>query len=128
MRDHERAMLAYLELAAISHEKHQPLGRDRFLILAGAEACRAGWPEVADRCGSIVRAANPVHLVGRFSTFADAMRDAGFTPLVAQLERTCPLETAEALLAGQGVSLDALRGAEETAGDAAERSLGRMTS
>ena len=50
MRDHETAMRVYVELAVISDQKKQTQVRDRFLLLAGVEACRAGWPEVAAKC------------------------------------------------------------------------------
>ena len=47
MQNHELAMLAFARLARISHDKHQATGRDRFLLLAGERACKAGWPDVA---------------------------------------------------------------------------------
>lgn len=98
MRDHERAMLAYVKLAETSQAKRQLQGCDKFLILAGAAACRAGWPEIADRCRMLVLANNPAHLVGRFELFTDAMRSCDFAPFLKQLERFCGYERAEHLL------------------------------
>jgi hypothetical protein len=103
MRDHEAAMRVYVQLAAVSHEKHQPQVRDRFLLLAGVEACRAGWPDVAACCHQKLIAANPAHQAKRHATFADALRDEEFQQLVAHWERYCPFEKAEAMLKSQPV-------------------------
>lgn len=72
MRDHEAAMLAYIRLAEVSLRKRQPLGHNKLLVLAAAAACRAGWPEVAQRCRELVLEHNPAHLIGKFATVADA--------------------------------------------------------
>jgi hypothetical protein len=98
MADHERAMLAYVQLADVSRERQQSLGADKFLVLAGAAACRAGWPDVAERCRCLVAADNPNHLVCKFPSFADAMRSSDFQPFLKQLERLIGYERAEHLL------------------------------
>lgn len=99
MQDHERNMLAYVMLADLSQQRRQLQGRNKFLILTGSAACRAGWPEVANRCHILVLADNPSHLLGRFELFTDAMRDADFQSFLKQLERFCRYERAEYLLA-----------------------------
>ncbi len=98
MRNHERAMLAYALLADLSQQKGQYLGRDKFLVLTAAAACRAGWLEVANRCQVLILANNPVHLVSRYELFPDAMRDFDFESFLKQLERFCGYEKAEHLL------------------------------
>ena len=98
MRDHESAMQVYVQLAVISDQKKQPQVRDRFLLLAGVEACRAGWPDVAACCHRKLVASNPAHQAHRFATLADALRDEAFQQLVAHWERYCPFEKAEAML------------------------------
>lgn len=98
MHDHDLAMLTYVKLADLSQQKRQPIGRDKFLLLAGVEACRAGWPEIADRCRELVLHHNAAHLVGRFPTLPDALRDPEFQTFLKQLERFCPWERAEHLL------------------------------
>ena len=98
MRDHETAMRVYVELAVISDQKKQTQVRDRFLLLAGVEACRAGWPEVAAKCHEKLISSNPAHLAHRFPTMADALRDQEFQQLVIHWERYCPFEKAEAML------------------------------
>ena len=98
MRDHERAMLAYAMLSDLSWQKGQYLSRDKFLILTAAAACRAGWPDVANRCYVLVLANNPLHLLGNYDLFTDAMRSPDFEPFLKQLERFCGSEKAEHLL------------------------------
>jgi hypothetical protein len=98
MRDHEEAMKVYVQLAVVADEKHQPMVRDRFMLLSAVEACRAGWPEVAARCRERLIATNPVHQASRHPTMANALRDAEFQQLVVQHERYCPFEKAEAML------------------------------
>jgi hypothetical protein len=98
MRDHEAAMKVYVKLAVISEQMHQSQVCGRFLLLAGVEACRAGWPDVAARCRQRLIARNPSHLANRHPTMADALRDEDFQHLVARWERYCPFEKAEAML------------------------------
>lgn len=117
MRDHEQAMQIYARLAAISHRKQQAAGTDKFLVLTGIAATQAGWPEIAERCRALVVQRNPRHLVGHHASFADALRDEEFQPLVRRLERFCPIETAEALLQGQEVADGSEKG--DSAGETA---------
>ncbi|MEX0704921.1 MAG: hypothetical protein WD069_22670 [Planctomycetales bacterium] len=98
MPPEESKMLVYAALADLARRRRQYGGSDRFLVLAGAAACRAGWPAVADRCRELVLADNPAHLVGRWPTFADALRDSDFAPFLKRLERFCPLERGELIL------------------------------
>lgn len=98
MRNHELAMLAYSKLARISHEKQQFIGRDRFLILAGQSACRAGWLEIAEQCRDLVLRSNPRHLLSRADSFPAAIRDSDNDGFFSQVESFCPFEQAEHLL------------------------------
>lgn len=98
MRDYESAMQVYVQLAVISDQKQQRQVRDRFLLLAGVEACRAGWPEVAESCQQKLIASNPAHQLHLHRSLADALRDEDFQQLVAHWERYCPFEKAEAML------------------------------
>lgn len=102
----DRDLLNYVKLAALSAGKGQPLGRDRFLVLAGAAACHAGLLDVAARCRELVLHDNPRHLISRFDSFPDALRSEEFTPLLKHLQRLCPLEQAEYLLQSNVVADD----------------------
>lgn len=98
MRDHQTAMSVYVQLALIADQKQQSQVRDRLLLLAGVEACRAGWPDVACHCRKKLVESNPAHQARQFPTLADALRDEQFQQLVARWERYCPFEKAEAML------------------------------
>lgn len=98
MLDHEGAMVAFVKLAGIAQSKRQLLQRDKFLLLAGAAACHAGWLPVADRCRQLVLAHNPAHLIGHYETFPEALRDDSFQAYYKQLTRFCSYERAEHFL------------------------------
>lgn len=122
MRDHEAAMSVYVQLAVISDQKKQRQVRDRFLLLAGVEACRAGWLEVAARCHQKLIESNHAHLANRHSTLADALRDPDFQKLVVHWERYCPFEKAEAML--RHLNLPALPPTDAPVGEAMIQLLG----
>ncbi len=116
MRDHETAMCAYAQLAALSHEKRQGLARDRFLLLSGVEACRAGWLEVAERCRTLHNRSQPSHQLAKYASLPDALRDPDFARVAVHWEHWCSYERAEHLLLGlnksaAGDSPDVTRGA-----------------
>jgi hypothetical protein len=122
MRDHETAMKVYVQLAVISDQKQQPQVRDRFMLLAGIEACRAGWPDVAAFCRERLLTENPSHQVKRHSTMADALRNEDFQRLVTHWERYCPFEKAEALLLQ--LNLPPEEPSEDSVGDRMLKMLG----
>lgn len=95
-------MLSFARLARISHETPHPVGRDRFLVLAGREACLAGWLDVADRCRTLILAENPHHFLGRTEAFPDALRDSSNEGYFATFDSFCSFEQAEHLLSRHG--------------------------
>jgi len=99
-------MLSFARLARISHETPHPVGRDRFLVLAGREACLAGWLDVADRCRELVLAANAHHFLGHSKSFPDAIRDASNAGYFATFDSFCSFEQAEHLLSRNGDPID----------------------
>lgn len=100
----DRATLMFARLAAVAAERGQSAGRDRFLILAGIAATRAGWPAVAARCHHLVTTSAPRHLLGRYASFAEALRDPDFEQFCRQLRRFCSPERAEHLLNELGLA------------------------
>lgn len=118
-------MRMYAELALIAAQRRQMFGRDRFLLLAGVAATRAGWADVASRCRELIVSHAPQHLIGRYASFADALRDEDFAPFLRRMARFCPPERAEHLLRGLGITVpDA--GSGESAGEAARATLSRL--
>lgn len=116
MRNHEIAMLTFARLARISHETPHPAGRDRFLVLAGKEACLAGWLDVADRCRDLVLMGNAHHFLSQSETFPDAMRDESNAGYFATFDSFCSFEQAEHLLSQNDEPIEA---PPEDAGQAA---------
>jgi hypothetical protein len=104
MPNHETAMCAYVQLAMLSDQKQQAPARDRFLLLAGVAACQAGWPEVGDRCRTMILATNPGHQLKHHATMADALRDPDFQRLVSKWDKYCSFEQAEHLLQQLGLA------------------------
>lgn len=102
MRNHEIAMLTFARLAKISHETPHPVGRDRFLLLAGREACQAGWLDVADRCRTLILAENPHHFLSHSDSFPEALRDPTNNGYFAVFDSFCSFEQAEYLLTRNG--------------------------
>jgi hypothetical protein len=108
----DRATQMFARLAAVSDERGQTAGRNRFLILAGIAATRAGWPAVAARCHQLVVTSAPRHLLGRYASFAEALRDPDFEQFSRQLRRFCSPELAEHLLNELGLAPDSDADAE----------------
>ena len=98
MLDHSAAMIAFVKLAGIAQSKRQLLQCDKFLILAAAAACHAGWLAVAERCRRLVLGHNPAHLLRQYPTLPDALRDEDFQVFFRQLQRFCSYERAEHFL------------------------------
>lgn len=113
-------MLSFARLARISHEKPNSIGRDRFLVLTGREACLAGWLDVADRCRELVVARNPHHFLRQTASFPDALRDEANEGFFTTFDTFCSFEQAEHLLAQNGGSLEE---SPENAGQAALEEL-----
>lgn len=106
MADPDLELRAYLQLAAISHTRGQWLPRNKFLILAGAAACHAGFLDVAEHCRRLVNTHSPKHLLGRYESFPAALKSEEFQSYLKQLKKFCSLERAEHLLLGQGQRLE----------------------
>ncbi|MCA9068424.1 MAG: hypothetical protein KDA84_05855 [Planctomycetaceae bacterium] len=108
MIDRDLAVLRYLKLATLARTRQQLAGCDRFLVLAGATACHTGWLDIANQCRALVLQDNPHHLLHRWDTMADALRNEEFTPYLRQQERFCSMEQAETLLTvlGEDVILE----------------------
>ncbi len=104
MDDHDSAMLAFVKLAGVSQSREQLGPRDKFLVLAGAAAGRAGHAAVAARCRELLLSHNPAHLLKRYATIEQALEDNEFQAYLRQLSRFCPYEKAEHLLSQLDIS------------------------
>jgi hypothetical protein len=104
MLDHEAALVAFVKLAGIAQSKRQWSQRDKFLLLAGLAAARAGLRDVASRCRELVLLHNSMHLIKNYTTLETALDDADFQPFVVFLQRFCSYERAEHYLTQLNIS------------------------
>ena len=98
MTPQEQRLLAFSLLAAESRNRQQHIGELRFLILAGTAACNAGWAEIPSRCYKRILEINPHHMLAKYSSLEDALRDEDFQTFLSRLDRFCTFEMAETLL------------------------------
>lgn len=98
MTPQEQRMLAFTLLAAESRKRQQYYGELRFLLLAGSAACRAGWANVPRRYRERILEINPQHLLAKYGSLEDALRDEDFQTFLSRLDRFCSFEMAETLL------------------------------
>lgn len=96
--NHEAAMLAFVKLAGLSQSKQQLGPRDKFLVLAAAEATEAGCDDVAEQCRLLVLEHNPGHMLKRHESVALALANEEFQTYLKQARRFCSQERAEHLL------------------------------
>src|SRR5687767_10707024 len=93
MADAVDMLATYLHLARASGLRRRPHVRDRLLILAAAAATKAGLPRIAAYCRQDVLQHNPRHLVQRWQTVADALRDQEFQHFLMHLEKRYSTDT-----------------------------------
>ena len=98
MADAVDTLATYLHLARASGLRRRPQVRDRLLLLAAAAAARAGLPRIAAYCREDVLRNNPRHLVQRWATIADALRDPEFQHFLSHLEKRYSVESADRMM------------------------------
>ena len=99
-------MLTFVKLAGVSQSRDQLAPRDKFLVLAGVAASRAGHAAVAQRCRELLLAHNPAHLLKRYETIEQALGDVEFEAYLRQVSRFCSYEKAEHLLSQLDISTE----------------------
>ncbi len=105
MSDPGYLLSIYLHLAAAGQRRHRPHSRDRLLVIAGSIAARMGLELVAANCRHLVLESNSKHLIRRWGSIGEALRDEEFLCLLKQLQRRYPQEKAENMLQSLGIEL-----------------------
>ena len=105
MSDPGQLLSIYLHLATASHRRRRPHVRDRLLLLSAATAVEMGLLPIAAHCRRLVLEHNPRHMIGRWPSVADALRESDYQCLLRQLQRQYPHEKAERLLQTLGIEL-----------------------
>jgi hypothetical protein len=107
MPDAVDTLATYLHLARASGMRRRPQVRDRLLILAAVAAAKAGLPRIAAYCREDVLQHNPRHLLQRWGTVADALRDPEFQHFLTHLEKRYSIEAADRMM--QNLAIDRAR-------------------
>lgn len=107
MSDTVDTLAVYLHLARASGLRRRPQVRDRLLVLAAVAAAKSGLPRIAAHCREDVLRSNPRHLVRRWNTVADALRDPDFQHFLNHLEKRYSLEAADRMM--QNLAIDRAR-------------------
>lgn len=105
MTEAQQTLAVYLHLARASELRRRWLVRDKLLLLSAYRAHHLQLDELAERCRKRLLAHNPGHLLGRFSSVAEASQDEGVIGLCRHAERIFPRERAEYLLQSLGVEM-----------------------
>jgi hypothetical protein len=101
----------YLHLAQASLRRGRPLVRDRMLVLAGVAAANMRLEPVAAYCRQTILRHNPQHLIGRWTSLAEALIDEEFLAFLKQVRRKYPPEKAERMLDSLGLEMACERAA-----------------
>ena len=98
MPDAVDMLATYLHLARASGLRRRPQVRDRLLVLAAVSAAKAGLPRIAAYCRQDVLEHNPRHMVQRWATVAEALRDPEFQHFLNHLEKRYSPEAADKMM------------------------------
>lgn len=105
MPERDSTLGVYLHLARASHQRMQPMVRDKLLVLAGVEAQTLGLDPISALCRHKVLAHNARHLVRRWPTLSAALADERFQTYLKQLRRRYSREKTEHMLDSLGIEL-----------------------
>ncbi len=98
MHSDEKALQAYLDLAALYKQQQDAGMREVFLMLAADAALRAGRPSQAEQLRQELLRENPHHVLKPFPTFVEAAQHPDIDNYLDDLRQKYPLEVAEDLL------------------------------
>jgi Mg-chelatase subunit ChlI len=98
MPDSVELLATYLHLARASGLRRRPHVRDRLLIMAAVSATKAGLPRIAAWCREDVLRSNPRHLLRKWETIADALRDPEFQHFLQHLQKRYSPEAADRMM------------------------------
>jgi hypothetical protein len=103
MSDPIEILAVYLYLAVAAGKRLQMPDRDRLLVISTVNACHCGLPLVAAYCRRLILENNPGHMLRRWSSTEQALKDSDFLHFLKQIQRRFPQEKAETMLQGLGI-------------------------
>ena len=95
MKDFQRHLFVYLNLAIARRRSMQVSDHDRLLVLASEAACELGLRPLAEYCRQMVLKNNPGHMIGRYSSVNDALASDDFQFFLRQVRRRFSIEYSE---------------------------------
>lgn len=104
-----KELVLYLRLAQAFKNKLQMPDRDRALVLAGTCAAILNMHSIDDFCRKIILQNNHGHMMRRWGSFAEAIRQEDFGIFLKQLRRRFPVERAETVLSQMNYECDVTR-------------------
>lgn len=102
-------LVLFLRLAEGFKQRLKLQDRDRALVLAASCAEFNQMRSVAAFCRQMVLKNNAGHMLRRWPTMADALKDADFVHFLKQIRRKMPVEGAECMLIETGYECDVRR-------------------
>ena len=102
MTDPFNELILYLQVAQAFKNRLRMSDRDRALVLAGTCASLLQMKPLADFCRQLVLQHNQGHMLKKYPSFGDALKDPDFGVFLKQVRRKLTLEQAESHI----VSLD----------------------
>ncbi len=107
-------LILYLRVAQAFKNRLQMSDRDRALVLAGTCASVLNMDSIANFCQKLVLQNNQGHMLRKYETFADALKDPDFGVFLKQVRRKLMPEQAESQLMTLGYECDVRPGDYET--------------
>ena len=106
MVDQLKELVLFLRLAQAFKNRLQMPDRDRALVLAGTYAAMLQMHPVAEFCRKLILQNNHGHMLRKWPTFAEAIKEPDFATFLKQVRRRFPTEKAEILLQELGYECD----------------------
>jgi recombinational DNA repair ATPase RecF len=105
MGENSEILGVYLHLARASGMRQRWHVRDRLLLIAAVFSSQLKLPRIAAYCRRRILEHNPRHLLRRWPSLEEALRQDDFQHLLRQVQRQYPLEKAERMLAELGIDM-----------------------
>lgn len=102
-------LILFLRLAQAFKDRLLLPDRDRALVLAASCAELNQMPPVAEFCRQLILQNNHGHMVRKWTSMAEALKDSDFLHFLRQIQRKLPIEVAECKLAEIGYQCDVKR-------------------
>ena len=94
----EEWFTTFVRMAFVALKRGVLYERDKFLVLVAVHAVVLDRWNVAEACCTTILEHNSGHMIGKYESLRDALKDAGWKTYVRRLQREWPLEKLETVL------------------------------